>query len=158
MILSLAVLVAVALVDQATKLWIVAVFAPFEVVPVIPGLFNLTRLTNTGAAFGLLASAPPAFARLLFAGLAVVALAVLGWMAWRCRRDHWLVRLGLGAVAGGALGNLIDRVRVGAVIDFLDFYLGPYHWPAFNLADSAITVGVGCLLTAEFFFRRQPDG
>ena len=154
MTLSLVILAAVVLADQATKSWITAAFEPFEVVPVIPGLFNLTRLTNTGAAFGILASAPPAVTRLLLAGAAVVALVVLGIVAWRSRRDHWLLRSGLGLVAGGALGNLIDRLRLGAVIDFLDFYLGPHHWPAFNVADSAITVGVGCLLAAEFFALR----
>ncbi len=158
MSLTLAVLAAVALLDQAVKVWVVAVFEPFEVVPVIPGLFNLTRLANTGAAFGILSSAPPAFTRVFFAAVAVTALAVLGYAAWRCRHGHWLVRAGLGLVAGGALGNLVDRLRSGAVIDFLDFYIGPYHWPAFNLADSAITVGVGFLLAAEVARGRAPGG
>ncbi len=147
-------MLAVTVADQLSKLWITTVLAPYEIVPVIPGFFNLTRITNTGAAFGLLGSAPPSVTRVIFVAVAVVALVVLGVFAWRSRHQHRLVGIGIGLVAGGALGNLVDRVRLGAVIDFLDFFLGSYHWPAFNLADSAITVGVGCLLVVEFFVAR----
>ncbi len=118
----------------------------YDSLEVIPGLFNLTYLTNTGAAFSLLAGSPALWRQVFFIGVAVAALAVIGILYRKLARDNRWYGVSLALIAGGAAGNLIDRIRQGAVIDFLDFYLGHHHWPAFNLADSAITVGVGIFL------------
>ena len=127
-------------IDQATKWWVMDhVMNPPQVIPVT-GFFNLVLGFNTGVSFGLFGQAP---AWLLMAfTLAIVA----GLLVWIHRSDSRLTASALGLVVGGALGNLLDRLRQGAVTDFLDFYIGSYHWPAFNLADVAIVCGVGLLL------------
>jgi signal peptidase II len=145
----------VVVLDQASKLWVVGHFSLYETVPVVPGFFNLTYLTNTGAAFGFLAGHPSIWRQFFFIGIAVTALVVICFMYHRLRNiSAWYV-VALGLIAGGAAGNLIDRIRLGSVIDFLDIYIGRHHWPAFNLADSAITVGVGIFLVYNLFFDRQ---
>lgn len=149
-----AIIALVVFLDQATKLWIVRQFSLFESLPVLPGFFNLTYLTNTGAAFGFLAGQPALWRHLFFIGIAVVALFVLFILYWRRRRDSFFYELSLALIAGGALGNLVDRVRLGRVVDFLDFYIGRHHWPAFNVADSAITVGVTIFLVYSLFFEK----
>jgi len=142
--------------DQLSKLWVAASFLTHESLPVIPGLFSLTFVTNTGAAFGILAGAQSMLRQVFFVGVALVALAVL-YLAYREYRGHGQIYMAaIGLVAGGALGNLVDRLRLGHVIDFLDFYLRQHHWPAFNIADSAITIGVGLFLLAGF--REQGKG
>lgn len=144
------------LLDQLSK-WVVAqVLVQGETRRVIPGLFNLTHLRNRGAAFGLLAdfSSPAVLISLIL--FSVIALLLVLGLLWRdsvSRPAGW----GLGLILGGAVGNLLDRLRGGSVVDFLDFHLGPYHWPAFNLADSAIVVGVG-LLVLEVLRHRRPEG
>ena len=120
----------------------------------IPGLFNLTYLTNTGAAFGLLAGDHGMWRQVFFIGVAVVALAAIGFLYRKLRPVSVWYGVALGLIAGGAIGNLIDRLRLGSVIDFLDVYVGAHHWPAFNLADSAITVGVAIFLLINFFFEK----
>lgn len=145
------ILLVVAL-DQASKLWVVAHFSMYETLPVVPGFFNLTYLTNTGAAFGFLAGRPSAWRQVLFIVVGVAALAAIGFLYRRLRSTSAWYVAALGLIAGGAAGNLIDRVRLGSVIDFLDVYIGTRHWPAFNLADSAITVGVGIFLVYNLFF------
>jgi signal peptidase II len=148
---TIAVVVAV---DQLSKYWIMQHFSLFAVYPVIPGFFNLTLLTNNGAAFGLLAGHPAAWRQAFFIGVNCVALVIL-WLAQRSYgRLSTLCAFSLGLIGGGAIGNLIDRIRFGFVIDFLDVYVGTYHWPAFNLADSAITVGVLLFLLTTFFADR----
>ena len=142
----------VVLLDQASKLWIVGHFSLYESLPVIPGLFNLTYLTNTGAAFGMLAGEQGVWRQVFFVGVAVVALAAIGFLYRKLRAASVWYAVALGLIAGGAVGNLIDRLRLGSVIDFLDVYVGVHHWPAFNLADSAITVGVAIFLLINFFF------
>lgn len=150
--LFVALMFLVILLDQASKLWIVGNFAVYESLPVVPGLFNLTYLTNTGAAFGLLAGEHGVWRQFFFVGVAVVALAALGFLYRKLRAISVWYAVALGLIAGGAVGNLIDRLRLGSVIDFLDVYIGVHHWPAFNLADSAITVGVAIFLIMNFFF------
>jgi signal peptidase II len=143
----------VVVLDQISKVWVAASFQFQESQPVIPGLFNLTFITNTGAAFGILAGAQSLGRQVFFVGVALVALVVL-YLAYREYREQGQVYMAaIGLVAGGALGNLVDRLRLGHVIDFLDFYLRQHHWPAFNIADSAITIGVGLFLLAGF---REP--
>lgn len=130
--------------DQWTKQCVSAALVYREVVPVLPGL-NLTLAHNTGAAFSFLAHAG-GWQRWLFAGIALLVSAVLvGWLL-RLPAGQRVLALGLALLVGGAIGNLIDRMWLGYVIDFVDVYAGRYHWPAFNVADAAITVGAACLL------------
>ena len=135
----------VIVVDQATKLIVRNVLEPYVPHPVIPGFFNWTLAYNTGAAFSVLAGSG-GWQRWFFSGLAIVVCVVLvRWLATTARRD-WHTALPLALVIGGALGNLIDRARLGEVIDFLDVHWYRHHWPAFNVADSAISVGVALLI------------
>jgi len=141
--------------DQLTKVWVVKSFQLYESLDVIPGFFSLTYLTNKGAAFGFLAGVTSAWRHYFFLILASVAL-VLIVIAWfRMRNDHRFYGPALALIAGGAIGNVIDRIRLGAVVDFLDFYVAGHHWPAFNVADSAICVGVALFLLANFLEERQ---
>ena len=144
----------VILLDQASKLWVESVFSYRELLPVMP-YFNLTLVYNEGAAFSFLSDAG-GWQRWFFAGLALVVSLVLAvWMS-RLQRREWLLAAGLALVIGGALGNLIDRLAYGHVIDFLDMYYGDWHWPAFNLADSAITLGVVLLLLDGLRANKNP--
>ncbi len=144
--LLLALLLVVA--DQLTKLWALSVFEPYEVLPVLP-VFNLTLVFNPGAAFSFLSDAG-GWQRTFF--IVLSSLISIGLVVWlmRLRSGERLTGIALGMILGGALGNLIDRVRLGKVVDFLDFYWREWHWPAFNVADSAITVGVVIMLLASW--------
>ena len=126
--------------DQATK-WLVLnyVMIPPRVIPVTD-FFNLVLGYNSGVSFGLFGEAP-AWILMTF----TLAIAV-GLLVWIKQTDNRLTAAALGLIVGGAMGNLLDRLRQGAATDFLDFYIGGYHWPAFNLADVAIVCGVGLLL------------
>lgn len=132
-----AVALGVFLLDQALKAWALRAPLPCEVLPFL----RFVLVINRGALFGLLAEGWASPLLLLFTALGTVAV---GWLLWRARSP--LARLALGLVLGGAGGNLLDRLRWGAVVDFVDLHWGGYHWPAFNLADAAITVGVGLLV------------
>lgn len=132
----------VAGVDQAVKLAVV-VLRPQ--VSVIPGFFDLRVATNTGAAFSLLQGFPLGVTLLS----AVILVAILIYFTRRAQVLTPLGRIGLSLLLGGATGNLVDRLRLGYVVDYLDLYAGPYHWPTFNLADSAISIGVACLAFAS---------
>ena len=132
---------AVMLADQVTKQLIIKRLGWFDVLPVAPH-FNLVHMHNTGAAFSMFAGAAP----LVFIGLGVaVSVGILWWMR-KNPRGQTLVALALALILGGALGNVIDRATRGYVVDFLDFYWGTWHFAAFNVADSAITVGAGLLI------------
>ncbi|MCF6290201.1 MAG: signal peptidase II [Desulfobacterales bacterium] len=152
-VFALAVLVVVA--DQLTKLWVHAVFQPFEVKIVIPGFFNLVLVSNTGAAFGLLSGEQTMARQLFFVVVAVIALGVMIFSYRHFKASGRIFAYAVGLIAGGAMGNLIDRLRFGAVTDFLDFHIKDYHWPAFNLADSAITIGVGLFLVGFWLDGKQ---
>jgi signal peptidase II len=132
--------------DQVTKYYIHTSFSLYESYPVIDGFLNLTYIRNSGAAFGFLSRQEPTFLRLFFLSVTVVALVVLIVYYTRVPWPHRLTLIGLSLIAAGALGNGIDRLWLGQVIDFIDVYVQAYHWPSFNVADSAICVGVGCLL------------
>ena len=145
------------LLDQATKLQIIQSMRLHETIPVVPDFFSITYIRNPGAAFGILASSSNGF-RLVFFGLtSLFALALLGTILYRLKSDDWGGQLSVAAVFGGAIGNLLDRVRFGEVIDFLDVYVGAYHWPAFNVADAAISVGVCFLAFHLAFEKKEPD-
>lgn len=140
--------------DQLSKAVIADKIPVSTSIPVVPGLFDLTHVKNRGAAFGLFATLDHPLRTVLLNAIAfLVFLAVLVY-AFRAAVTFTRLQSGLALILGGAVGNLIDRVRLGSVTDFLDFYLGTYRWPAFNVADSAITVGV--LLLAWDIWRR-PD-
>ncbi len=136
------------MLDQASKNWLLA--GPMrdpQVIEITP-FFNIVSAWNKGVSFSLFRTSAETGPWILSA----VALAIsLGLAVWLTRVKHRLVAIGIGLVIGGALGNVIDRLRFGAVFDFLDFYVGSYHWPAFNLADSSIFVGVVLLLWDGLF-------
>lgn len=145
------------LLDQATKLQIMQSMRLHESIPVVPGFFSITYIRNPGAAFGLLASSSNGF-RLAFFGLtSLFAMVLLGTIFYRLKPDDWGGQLSVAAVFGGAIGNLLDRVRFGEVIDFLDVYVGNYHWPAFNVADTAISLGVCFLAFHLAFDKPEPE-
>jgi signal peptidase II len=150
-----AVLFPVVLLDQLSKYWIVSNFTPGESQVVIRGFFDLTYLHNTGAAFGLLAGQPSVMRQVFFVGIALVALAVLLIFHHRMQKQSVWFTLAFGLIGGGAVGNLIDRLHYGSVVDFLDFYIGSHHWPAFNVADSAICVGVGLFIVTSYLLDRR---
>jgi signal peptidase II len=135
----------VLVLDQITKLLALERLAPGVPVHVVDGFFSLTLVMNPGLAFGMLSSTPTAW-RWIVALLSIGALAVLAMVGVRLLpAGGSATGVALGFIFGGAVGNLIDRGRFGAVVDFLDFYWRAYHWPAFNVADSAISVGVALL-------------
>lgn len=126
------------ILDQLSKLWVLNSFVPGETVAVTP-FFNLVLVFNPGAAFSFLAD-HAGWQRWFFS---LIALGISGWIVWQLRQIKswsWLA-LGLALIMGGALGNLVDRLWLGMVIDFLDFHVASWHWPAFNVADSAVCVG-----------------
>ena len=142
--------------DQLTKLQIMQTMRLHESIPVVPNLFSLTYIRNPGAAFGLLAGSSNAFRMVFFGLTSIFALGLLGTILFRMPERDWVGRLSVAGILGGAVGNLIDRLRYGEVIDFLDVYVENYHWPAFNVADSAITVGV-LFLIIHFAFEKKEE-
>ena len=139
--------------DQLTKIYIDRTIQLYDSIPVIDGLFSITYLRNRGAAFSFLADASW---RLPFFILATVIAVIAILVAFtKLRDDQRFAAISLTLILSGAVGNLIDRVRLGEVIDFLDVYWGRHHWPAFNVADSAICVGVACLALDMFREERR---
>lgn len=138
---TLAIITAIIMVlDQATKLYVDANFRLHETVPVVRGFFHLTYVRNKGAAFGILAD--NAVRIPFFITVSIIAMIGILWYVRRIRDDQKLTLFSLSLIFSGAFGNLVDRIRLGEVIDFLDVFWQRHHWPAFNVADSAITVGV----------------
>jgi signal peptidase II len=136
---------AIAVLDQVTKLIVLERLALGVPIPIVNGLLSLTLVLNPGLAFGLLGGLPPAW-RWMVAVLSLAALAVLARVALRVLPAGGAAgRTAIGLIFGGAVGNLIDRARFGAVVDFVDVHWKGWHWPAFNVADSAITIGVALL-------------
>jgi len=132
--------------DQVSKLLVIRELPLGSQAPLIQGLLNLVHIHNKGAAFGLLSGWGSELAWLLFVATTSLVLGVLAYMLWRLPDDHWPAALGYSLILTGALGNLIDRIRLGEVVDFIDVYWGPYHWPAFNVADSLVCVGAAVLV------------
>jgi len=130
--------VTVAVLDQLTKWLVVRFISPEESRVVVSGFFNLVNWTNTGAAWGIFQNN-----NLVLATISLLTILALYLFRRSFHLGRWGSRIALGLITGGIIGNLIDRIRVGSVIDFLFFYVGQYHWPAFNVADSAICIGVG---------------
>lgn len=144
---------AVAVLDYLTKVAVLASFAPGESRALLP-FFNLVLVFNKGAAFSFLATAQ-GWQTFFFAAVATVASVVISFLIVK-NKDKTLFRTGLALILGGALGNLYDRVVYGHVVDFLDVHVAGWHWPAFNVADSAITVGAGILIV-ESFLQKKVD-
>lgn len=146
------------LLDQATKVAVLALLSDHGGLMELTGFFNLVVVWNRGVSFGMLADLGESSAIIL----SVISLVVVvGLAVWLRRVDRVGVRLAIGAIIGGAIGNVIDRVRFGAVFDFLDFHVAQWHWPAFNVADSAIVLGVAYLLLDGLFTpqpRRTAEG
>lgn len=143
--------------DQGTKYLAEQHLELGNPVAVVPNLFNFTLVYNPGAAFGLFAGLPDTTRRVVLLAVSCAAFVVVAFMYRDTKDDPYSV-VALVAILSGAIGNLIDRLRYDAVVDFLDFYWGTYHWPAFNIADSAICVGVAVLIfRMTFFAKPQPD-
>jgi signal peptidase II len=146
----------IVLSDRMTKWAISQKIALSDSIDVIPGVFRLTHVQNQGAAFGLFADSPSEWKVAMLILFSVAALAVVSALLWKNGNALNTTAIALSLVFGGALGNLWDRVVSGRVIDFLDFYFGSHHWPAFNIADSAIVVGA-LLLLSEIFLAPQEE-
>lgn len=153
--LAYIIILLVVVFDQLTKFWVIRNFSMFESREIIPGFFNLIYITNPGAAFGLLSGNHGGWRHVFFVTVAVVAIGVMVAALKQFRNEGKIFIVAIGLIAGGAVGNLVDRLRLGEVVDFLDFYVKGYHWPAFNVADSSITIGVGMFLVGNFFFTKK---
>jgi signal peptidase II len=136
----------IVLLDQAAKLAVRARFDLFDSTAIIPGFFSLTRVHNTGAAFGVLNATDFPGKSIVLGIVAAVALVALAAYAASLPHEQRLTRFGLTLIIGGAAGNLIDRIAAGYVVDFVDLYVGTWHFWAFNVADAAITIGVTCMI------------
>jgi signal peptidase II len=136
----------VVVVDQASKATVVRNIGLHDYVPLIDGLLSLSHVRNHGAAFGLLSDWNIPYQSLLLSTLSLLALGAIAAYFVRLPRSAWLPRLSLSLVLGGAVGNVIDRLRLGYVVDFVHVYWRDYQWPDFNVADSAITIGVALLV------------
>ncbi len=143
------------IIDQTSKYAVQHIMAPHDYITVVPGFFNLTYIQNPGAAFGLFGKTTDTLRSVLLIGISLVALLVLFLMYIKVRERDLLLHTSIALIIGGAIGNLIDRIRLQWVIDFLDFYWDRYHWPAFNLADAAITIGTLILMFHILFFRKE---
>ncbi|MFW5731137.1 MAG: signal peptidase II [Desulfonatronovibrionaceae bacterium] len=154
MVLSLCILV----LDQALKLWVQKTIPLWDSVPVIPGLLNLVHVLNKGAAFGFLADLDGNMQTYFFIGVTGLAIVLIFHLLKTVDRHDPYLFSALGLILGGALGNLVDRIRLGMVIDFLDFYVGSHHWPAFNVADMAISTGAILLLISFYKKKRYASG
>ena len=136
----------IVVVDQIVKAIVRREIALNESITVIPGFFDLTRVHNTGTAFGFMNATDFPFKTVILACVAIGALAALAWYAATLPAGQWLARIGLALILGGAAGNLIDRITAGYVVDFVDLYWSGWHFWAFNVADAAITVGVAFMI------------
>jgi signal peptidase II len=143
--------------DQLSKWLVSSRFYYGESVEVIPGFFDLTYVRNPGGAFSLFASGPEAVRMAFFIGAGAVAVGLLLVLYRRLESNALLASAALGTILGGALGNLTDRIRIGEVIDFLDFHVAGYTWPTFNIADSCIVIGVTFLIFEIFMTGEEAD-
>ena len=146
----------VVLIDQLSKAIILKRLPLYHSISVIPGFFDITFILNPGGAFGFLAGQPSILRHVFFLGVSSLAVCFIFILYRKIPQTHSLLATAFALIIGGAVGNLIDRVRFEKVIDFLDFYLGKYHWPAFNVADSAISVGMA-IFVYHLVFNKMPD-
>ena len=145
----------VLLTDRATKLMVAANIQLHDSIVVLPSFFRITHVQNRGAAFGLFSDSPSEWKVAVLILFSLAALVVVSALLWKNSHAMTSTGVGLALILGGALGNLWDRVVAQFVVDFLDFYVAGYHWPAFNVADSAIVIGA-LLLVGEILFSKSP--
>jgi len=146
----------VVVLDQISKLLVIRHLRVHESVPVIDGFFNLVHVRNRGMAFGFLNRSHADLAFWFLVGASCIAICLLLFWFFKLKGGDTRMTLGLSLILGGAIGNLIDRLRFREVVDFLDVFWSPYHWPAFNVADAAITIGT-FLIAITLFFKRSPE-
>ena len=139
------------LADQISKTVVRNTMSLYESIPVIPDFFHLTYVTNDGMAFGI--NFP--FGIYVFSAISIIFTGFLFWYLWSIKDDEIVVRTGVALILAGAIGNLIDRILLGEVVDFLDFMIGDFHWYVFNLADSCVTVGLGFVLYDSLILNRK---
>ncbi len=141
--------------DQISKVWVQGSISRYESIPVVPGFFDLVHVLNKGAAFGFLNRADTHWQTYFFIAVSALAVILIFHLVNTVDRKDPVLFTGLGCILGGALGNMIDRIRLGEVIDFLDFHFATHHWPAFNVADIAISIGAFLLLIS--FYQRKKN-
>ena len=145
----------VIVLDQITKAAIVAKFFIHESYTIVAGFLNLVYVMNPGAAFGFLANASSTFRYFFFTGITIAVILLIIYYVMKSKPQNMLMVISLTLIFAGAVGNLIDRIRFGAVVDFLDVYIGTAHWPAFNVADSAISVGAVLMIWGMIMKREK---
>ena len=148
---SLVVSAVLVLSDQISKTMVRKTMSLYESIPVIPKFFHLTYVTNDGMAFGL--NFP--FGTYIFLAISIIFTVFIFWYLWTIKDDGIVIRMGIGLILAGAIGNLIDRVFLGSVVDFLDFMIGDFHWYVFNFADSYVTIGMGFVLYDTLVIEKQ---
>ena len=141
------------LADQVSKAIVVRTMSLYESIPIIPNFFHFTYITNDGMAFGI--DFP--FGYFIFSSVSLLLTLFLFWYLWSVRNHSIVIRLGLAMIIAGAIGNLIDRLMLGEVIDFLDFMIRDFHWYVFNLADSYVTVGMVLLLIDSIILEKKRE-
>jgi signal peptidase II len=146
----------IVLLDQVTKALIIDHISFNQTIPVMRGFFNITHIHNPGGAFGLMADLSPALRSIIFLFISSLAVGLIFYFYKKTPSNYPWLAAAFALIFGGAIGNLIDRLRFGFVIDFLDFYIGNLHWPAFNVADSAISVGIG-IFVFHLLFKKMPE-
>ncbi|MCK5165519.1 MAG: signal peptidase II [Desulfobacula sp.] len=146
----------VIIADQLTKYIIKINIALYDNIIVIKNFFNITHILNPGGAFGFFASSSPGVRKFVFLFVSSIVALLILWFYKKSAENFIFLSIGLALIFGGAVGNLIDRFIYGKVLDFLDFYMGTYHWPAFNMADSAITIGMGIFIY-HIIFKKIPE-
>ena len=129
------------MLDQISKLWIDHSLTFFQSIEIIHNFFHIIYIRNTGGAFGIFSGISNLYFQKIFIIITLAAIGFIGLLYWKLEAKQYGTAIGIALVMGGAIGNLIDRIRLGSVIDFLDFHYYAYHWPAFNVADSSITIG-----------------
>jgi len=139
--------------DQISKILIRINMSLYESIPVITNFFNLTYVTNDGMAFGI--NFP--FGIYIFSTISLIFTVFLFWYLWTIQEEGIVIRTGVALIIAGAIGNLIDRIFLGSVVDFLDFMIGNYHWYVFNFADSYVTIGMGFILYDSFFLEPKKE-
>ena len=142
----------IVLIDQITKFYIASNFELYQSIEIIRGFFNITYIRNSGVAFGMFSNLKGSFIQIVFIAIYIIAIISILILY---RETHGYSHIALSLIFSGAIGNLIDRIFRGEVVDFMDFHWQNYHWPAFNVADSCITVGVGLLMISIIISNQQ---
>ncbi len=142
--------------DQITKVIISKTLALHNSIPIIPGFFNFTYVLNPGGAFGFMANQSTTVRALIFLFVSSLAICFILYFYINTPETHIFLSVGFALIFGGAIGNMIDRIRLGKVIDFLDFYMLKTHWPAFNVADCAISIGMAIFIF-HIVFKKMPE-